>query len=194
SALLTAARGSASSPGQAANADAALYGERWRSGGPSGSICHHVWPASASQSTQAYASRPRRPPGSEVGCSWTPLEKGRSITRRLAAVPGDTHRPMPVPNTKGNPPRIVIQYPAPTVDAGRYPVKRVVGETVRVTADVFRDGPEILRAVVAGRSPFKRVVGETFRLTADVFRDGHETLRAVVRYRGPASRRWVEAP
>ena len=37
---------------------------------------------------------------------------------------------MPVPNTKGNPPRIVIQYPAPTVDAGRYPAKRIVGDTV----------------------------------------------------------------
>ena len=63
---------------------------------------------------------------------------------------------MPVPNTKGNPPRIVIQYPAPTVDAGRYPAKRVVGETVRVTADVFRDGHEILRAVVRYRGPGSR--------------------------------------
>ena len=63
---------------------------------------------------------------------------------------------MPVPNTKGNPPRIVIQYPAPTVDAGRYPAKRVVGDTVRVTADVFRDGHEILRAVVRYRGPGSR--------------------------------------
>ena len=63
---------------------------------------------------------------------------------------------MPVPNTKGNPPRIVIQYPEPTVDAGRYPAKRVVGDTVRVTADVFRDGHEILRAVVRYRGPGSR--------------------------------------
>ena len=34
---------------------------------------------------------------------------------------------MPVPNTKGNPPRIAIQYPEPTVDGGRYPAKRVRG-------------------------------------------------------------------
>ena len=46
---------------------------------------------------------------------------------------------MPVPNTKGNPPRIVIQYPAPTVDAGRYPAKRVVGDTVA------RDGRRLPR-------------------------------------------------
>ncbi len=63
---------------------------------------------------------------------------------------------MPVPNTKGNPPRIVIQYAEPTVDAGRYPAKRVVGDTVRVTADVFRDGHEILRAVVRYRGPGSR--------------------------------------
>ena len=47
----TGARGEASSPGQAANADRALYGDPYRSGGPSGSTCHHVWPAAASQST-----------------------------------------------------------------------------------------------------------------------------------------------
>ena len=63
---------------------------------------------------------------------------------------------MPVPNTKGSPPRIVIQYPAPTVDAGRYPAKRCVGDTVHVGADVFRDGHEILRAVVRYRGPGSR--------------------------------------
>jgi starch synthase (maltosyl-transferring) len=51
------------------------------------------------------------------------------------------------------PPRIVIQYPAPAVDDGRYPAKRVVGDTVRVEADIFRDGHEILRAVVRYRAP-----------------------------------------
>src|SRR5215210_8671134 len=63
---------------------------------------------------------------------------------------------MPVPNTKGAPPRIVIQFPAPMVDGGRYPVKRVVGDTVHVSADVFRDGHEILRAVVRFRGPGSR--------------------------------------
>ena len=75
----TGARGEASSPGHAANADADLYGDPCRSGGPSGSICHHDCPASASQSTNWKASRPSRPPGSEVGCSWTPLDRGRCM-------------------------------------------------------------------------------------------------------------------
>ncbi|MFZ0383955.1 MAG: alpha-1,4-glucan--maltose-1-phosphate maltosyltransferase [Solirubrobacteraceae bacterium] len=51
------------------------------------------------------------------------------------------------------PPRIVIQYPAPAVDDGRYPAKRCVGDTVRVEADIFRDGHEILRAVVRYTRP-----------------------------------------
>ncbi len=51
------------------------------------------------------------------------------------------------------PPRIVIQYPMPSVDDGRYPVKRCVGDRVTVTADVFRDGHELIRAVARYRGP-----------------------------------------
>ena len=47
----------------------------------------------------------------------------------------------------------MIQYPAPAVDDGRYPAKRCVGDIVRVEADIFRDGHEILRAVVRYRAP-----------------------------------------
>src|SRR5438874_2763544 len=61
-----------------------------------------------------------------------------------------------IADAAGVPARIVIQYPAPTVAAGRFPAKRCVGDTVAVSADVFRDGHDKLRAVVryrpAGRS------------------------------------------
>ncbi len=49
------------------------------------------------------------------------------------------------------PDRIVIQYPKPSVDGGRYPLKRCAGDTVPVTVDIFRDGHEQLRAVVRAR-------------------------------------------
>ena len=55
--------------------------------------------------------------------------------------------------SKPAPPRIVIQYPTPTVDDGRYPVKRVVGDAVTIEADIFRDGHDILRAVIRYRGP-----------------------------------------
>ncbi len=50
------------------------------------------------------------------------------------------------------PPRIVIQYPTPAVDGGRYAAKRCVGDTVEVEADIFRDGHDLLRAVVRYRA------------------------------------------
>jgi starch synthase (maltosyl-transferring) len=39
------------------------------------------------------------------------------------------------------------------IDCGRFPAKRTVGEWVQVSADVFRDGHEILRAQVRYRGP-----------------------------------------
>src|SRR5581483_3944980 len=67
-------------PVRAATADADVYGDPNASGGPSGRICHQLWPASASQSTKSYASDPRRPLGSDVGCSSTPLERAARNT------------------------------------------------------------------------------------------------------------------
>jgi starch synthase (maltosyl-transferring) len=54
------------------------------------------------------------------------------------------------------PRRIVIQYPGPAVDGGRYPVKRCVGDIVNVSADVFRDGHDLIRAIVRYRGPGER--------------------------------------
>jgi hypothetical protein len=126
------------------------------------------------------------PPGSEVMCSCTPLERaldvhtgclpdgvaripsGRvstgphtsrltrgdarttSVTPRARDEAGPTAIPQPRPDRD--------PVPRPAVDGGRYPVKRCVGDRVEVSVDVFRDG--------------------------------HDLLRAVVRYRGPGSRRW----
>ena len=55
--------------------------------------------------------------------------------------------------TEDPPKRIEIQYPAPVVDGGRFPAKRCVGDGVDVFADVFRDGHDLLRAVVRYRCP-----------------------------------------
>jgi starch synthase (maltosyl-transferring) len=47
-----------------------------------------------------------------------------------------------------SPDRTIIQHPEPAIDGGRYAVKRCVGETVAVSADIFRDGHDLLAAVV----------------------------------------------
>lgn len=44
--------------------------------------------------------------------------------------------------------RIIIENVQPQVDAGRYPAKRTVGERVDVTADIFGDGHDHIRAEV----------------------------------------------
>ncbi|HUZ16027.1 MAG TPA: alpha-1,4-glucan--maltose-1-phosphate maltosyltransferase [Gaiellaceae bacterium] len=58
---------------------------------------------------------------------------------------------MPLPKTR--PPRIQIQEVSPEIDCGRWPVKRSVGESVAVTARIFRDGHETLGAGVRYRPP-----------------------------------------
>jgi starch synthase (maltosyl-transferring) len=49
------------------------------------------------------------------------------------------------------PDRIVIQHPEPAVDSGRFAAKRCVGDSVTVSADIFRDGHDLLAAVVRFR-------------------------------------------
>jgi starch synthase (maltosyl-transferring) len=72
-----------------------------------------------------------------------------------------------------NPPnRIEIQYPAPVVDGGRFPAKRCVGDGVDVFADVFRDGHDLLRAVVRYRGPEKRRWRESEMRRIDAHLDG----------------------
>ena len=44
--------------------------------------------------------------------------------------------------------RILIEDVWPEIDAGRYPIKRVVGDEVAVWADIFRDGHDKIRAVL----------------------------------------------
>jgi starch synthase (maltosyl-transferring) len=48
-------------------------------------------------------------------------------------------------------PRVVIETVTPQVDGGRFPVKRVVGESVSVAADIFIDGHQLLSAVILYR-------------------------------------------
>ncbi len=60
---------------------------------------------------------------------------------------------MPTPKAAKPPPRIQIAQPAPMIDCGRYPAKRTVGDIVDVSADIFADGHDVLRAVVRFCAP-----------------------------------------
>ena len=47
--------------------------------------------------------------------------------------------------------RVVIENVQPQVDCGRYPIKRIIGDRVEVSADIFADGHDILYAVLRHR-------------------------------------------
>ncbi|MDQ6654949.1 MAG: DUF3416 domain-containing protein, partial [Verrucomicrobiota bacterium] len=70
-------------------------------------------------------------------------------------------------------PTAVIENLQPLVDGGRYPIKRVTGEDLVVEADVFKDGHDVVAAILKWRT-----VGEAH---------WHETAMALVendRWRG----------
>ncbi len=47
--------------------------------------------------------------------------------------------------------RAVVERITPAVDAGRFPIKRVVGDNVEVEADCFADGHDVVNAVLLWR-------------------------------------------
>ena len=46
---------------------------------------------------------------------------------------------------------VIIEAVAPTVDAGRYAVKREIGAVVEVSADIFKEGHDVLLAFLEYR-------------------------------------------
>jgi starch synthase (maltosyl-transferring) len=85
------------------------------------------------------------------------LDTFREVSIRASDNQASTD-PAPVPAADGEAPRrpprrIVIQYATPSVDGGRYPAKRCVGDRVDVSVDVFRDGHELIRAAVRYCAP-----------------------------------------
>src|SRR5918911_3492148 len=48
---------------------------------------------------------------------------------------------------------IAIECIAPQLDGGRFPVKRVIGDSFEVSADIFKDGHDVLAARVRYRPP-----------------------------------------
>jgi starch synthase (maltosyl-transferring) len=79
---------------------------------------------------------------------------------------------MPATKRSEPPRRIRIAKPAPVLDAGSYAPKRCVGDTVAVSADVFRDGHEKIKAVVKYKAPGGRRWLETPMHALDAHHSG----------------------
>jgi starch synthase (maltosyl-transferring) len=52
--------------------------------------------------------------------------------------------------------RVIIEHVYPEIDCGKYPVKRVTGEKVEVSADIYADGHNELKAVLLYRRQGKK--------------------------------------
>ncbi|MBP1842384.1 starch synthase (maltosyl-transferring) [Rhizobium petrolearium] len=72
--------------------------------------------------------------------------EGRSSVPVVDAVP------VPTAQEAAASPRLAIEKITPSVDDGRFVVKRVVGETVKVEADIFSDGHDPLSAALLWRA------------------------------------------
>ena len=62
---------------------------------------------------------------------------------------------------KRRPGRIQIQGVSPSIDGGRWPVKRTLGEPLEVSATIFADGHDVLEAALLHRGPEARRWTET---------------------------------
>src|SRR5688572_2992134 len=102
-----------------------------------------------------------------------------------------------------DPPRVVIERLRPEIDAGRFPIKRTVGEAVSVTVDMFADGHDLLAGVLKYRRvPAGRPAAEPALQGSSRRRPGPASAEASAD-RGPGSasgtsadpaKSWTEIP
>jgi starch synthase (maltosyl-transferring) len=64
-------------------------------------------------------------------------------------------------------PSVVIENLQPLIEGGRYPIKRIVGEDLAVEADIFKDGHDVVAAVLKWRVLGKRPWRETPMIFVD---------------------------
>ena len=95
----------------------------------------------------------------------------RSSTSRPARA-----KPAPAKSDDGRR-RVVIEGVSPEIDGGRFPVKRVEGESVTVEADIFGDGHDVVSAVLRWRraddpawteAPMEALVNDRWQATFPV--------------------------
>jgi starch synthase (maltosyl-transferring) len=58
-------------------------------------------------------------------------------------------------------PSVVIENLQPLIDSGRYPIKRIIGEDLVVEADIFKEGHDVVAAILKWRVLGKRAWRET---------------------------------
>lgn len=66
--------------------------------------------------------------------------------------------------------QLVIENVTPKLDGGRYPIKRMIGRTIEVSADIFKDGHDLIAARILYRRPAEtefRIAPFSYRFDPD---------------------------
>ncbi len=113
--------------------------------------------------------------------STSPKAAARRRTRRAGPRAAAARRGLPEPTALKQ--TVIIENVAPAVDGGRYPVKREVGAVVEVSADIFKEGHDVLLAFLK----YRRADADAWRETPMRFVDndrwaGAFTLDANTRF------------
>jgi len=91
------------------------------------------------------------------------------------------------------PGRVVVLAVRPEVDGGRYPIKRVIGDTLAIEVDAVADGHDLVRAMLLDRAPGQTAWRETeLVLGADDVWRAQITLATLGRHAYTAIA-WVDA-
>lgn len=94
-------------------------------------------------------------------------------------------------------PTVVIENISPLIDGGRYPIKRAAGEDLVVEADVFKDGHDVVTAVLKWRksgaerwheTPMTPLVNDRWRATCSLFENA--TYEYTIEAWGDVFRSW----
>ncbi|MEI8341148.1 MAG: alpha-1,4-glucan--maltose-1-phosphate maltosyltransferase [Verrucomicrobiota bacterium] len=94
-------------------------------------------------------------------------------------------------------PTAVIEAVTPLIEGGRYPIKRVAGEDLVVEADVFKDGHDVMSAVLKWRqageakwheTPMTPLVNDRWHATCSLF--GNATYEYTIEAWGDTFRSW----
>ncbi len=129
----------------------------------------------------------------------TSLQRSAAQARRIQS--GVDAGPEPPAGAVGTRRTIIIEHVAPQLDGGRHPVKRVLGDRLLVTVDIFADGHDILDAALLLRpepegpwleAPMRLVENDRWsaslaleqigrhRYTVEAWRDAWGTLRDAI--------------
>jgi starch synthase (maltosyl-transferring) len=116
-----------------------------RGSAPRRLLLDRLWPGLAADLEELWDATPGEPPSGPVG-PW--LEVGAGQVRVLAGRTRREHPRASLPSASPSapPPRIVIEAVAPQIEGARFPIKRVVGDWLKISADLYCDGHDQLAA------------------------------------------------